>query len=203
MCKLLERIEEMDPGLLDFVQRLPGMPIYLSGKKEAVIRAEERLRRLGIGTRSTVPTYRDTAIDPANFFTEIAGEIHSRIRNYRDYFRANRKRKHALSLPPSFAALTMECFEEIWPPPKGCSTCRTLDDLSAQNWREWWKYGEKVLADLWKDESVFYQCCIDLDSVAGEAKDSRESVRRNYAKKKIRQAFESIAKNISVPPSLV
>jgi hypothetical protein len=202
VCKLLEHIEKRDPTLLDFLPELPGMPVYLSAKQQSVDRAVARLSRLRVGTRSAPPTWRGTQIEADNFFTETALEILRRLVAYRSYFRARRSRKTQRSrkkanrLPPAMARLNRQRFEEIWPPPPGFSRCWQLPELSKATEPQWWGYGKRILKDLWDRQPDLYERCLNLNSVAIEAVHPREAVRLNYAKKKIRQAFANIAKNI-------
>jgi len=196
ICKLLERVAAIDAKLLDFLPDLPGMPVYLSPKQQNVDRTIALLSRLRVGTRSTPPTWRGTQIEADNFFTAIAVEILRRLEAYRIYFRAKRSRKKPEPLPHIFALLNLQRFEEIWPPPAGFSGCWQLPELSKTTEPEWWRYGKRILKDLWARQPALYDRCLHLNSVAVEATHSREAVRLNYATKKIHQAFANIAKNI-------
>jgi hypothetical protein len=200
ICKLLERVEEIDAKLLDFLPELAGMPVYLSPKVQAVERVVARLSRLRVGSRSIPPTWRGTQIEPDNFYTSIAMEIICRVSAYRQYFHARRRGTKGETLPYIVALLNVQRFQEIWPPPRGFSKCYQLPELSAATEPKWWIYGKRVLDQLWRTQPELYGKCIELDSVAVEAKDSREGVRRTYARKKIHQAFKSIAKNTRVIP---
>jgi len=200
ICKLLERVEEIDPKLLDFLPELAGMPVYLSPKVQAVERAMGRLSRLRVGSRSIPPTWRGTQIEPDNFYTTIAREIIRRVSAYRQYFQVRRRRKKAEPLPHIIALLNVQRFDQIWPPPRRFSNCYQLPELSAATEPKWWIYGKRVLEQMWRAQPELYSKCIELDSVAVEAKDSREGVRRTYARKKIHQAFKSIANNTKLIP---
>jgi hypothetical protein len=80
--------------------------------------------------------------------------------------------------------------------PKMCAELWKLKPLGPKTWKTWWPYAKAALDELWKQHPALYQECINRNSVAVEVKNASESVRRNYAKRHIKQAFVSVAKNL-------
>lgn len=190
--RLLEGLEQTHSELFKFASQQSEWPVNLSPKKQTVTATLKRLLQLGVGTNSTPPTSTSTRIEAGNWATQIAAEIIRRL----EAFRFNQRRKKKASLPPLLASLYKSRFTEFGEMPDVCADLHKLRPLGPTTWKSWWQpYGAAVLDALLNQHSALYVECINLKSEADEVKDASESVRLNYAKRHIKQAFGSIAKN--------
>jgi hypothetical protein len=196
----LESVETTHEALFAFASEQSEWPVNLSPKKQMVDGTIARLKRLKVGSKSVPPTKRGSQIDPRNWATQIARELIRRLEAWRDYqlaVRSSRRRKtNATPIHPIDVDLLHSRCEELGPMPKMCSELWKLKPLGPNTWRSWWPYANAALDALWKQHSELYQECINRDSAAEEMRNKPESVRRNYARRHIKQAFGSIAKNL-------
>jgi hypothetical protein len=196
----LESVEMTHEDLFAFASEQTEWPVNLSPKKQMVDTTIARLKRLKVGTKSVPPTKRGSQIDPKNWATQIERELIRRLEAWRDEqlaVRSSRRRKtRATPIHPVDVDLLRSRCEELGPMPKMCSKLWKLPPLGSTTWKTWWPCAKAVLDALWKQHPALYQECINRDSAAEEMRNKPESVRRNYVKRHIKQAFWSIAKNL-------
>jgi hypothetical protein len=189
--RLIESLEKTHTDLFNFASEQSEWPVNLSPKQQMVDAAVTRLQRLKIGSKSVPPTWRGVQVESGNWATRIAAELIRRLNAFRSLQLSGNK---AL-LPPLLASLNKSRVEELGEMPELCADLHKLKPLGPRTWKSWWPYAAAILDSLWKQHPELFDKCLELDFGAWEWKDT-SSVRRNYLKRHIRQAFASIAKNL-------
>ena len=193
---LLKSLERTHRELFNFAAELSEWPMNLAPKQQMVDAAVARLVRLRVGTHSAPPTWRGVQIESGNWATRIAAELIRQL----EAFRSQQRAANNVSLPPLLADLNKSRIAELVEMPDTCSDLWKLEPLGSRTWEVWWQYALPVLKSLWKQHPALYAECVNHSSAAEEMKNKQpESIRRNYAKRHIKQAFASIAKNLRKP----